>query len=509
MIIEQDLHGSFSKDRFCHQFILGPRFIDSLVGWQHTDVSDSLKLTLHPEVTVEQISDGNKSITLIGYILDPQNPESSNADIIQNLLKNFSAIKGLANQTAKYGGRWIIVAQVDGQSGLFNDALGLRQIFYTTPGFTDGFWAMSQPGILAWVYDLTIDPEAARFIDSYEFRNMPEYRWPGKATAFREIHHLLPNHYLNSNTGNYHRFWPNQQLEKVSFDEGVEKATDILKGLMQAAHHRFELVVGMTAGIDSRVVLAASRDIKDNLVGITVRQGRMLENHQDLRIASSLLGRLAIPHKIFKALPFMSAAFSKVFKQNVFMAHDHYGPDVEVILDQLSRSKVVATGSGAEVARDPYIGFFNSEKTEFSANDLARLQNMEGNEFALKYFTFWLEGTGDLYNIHLLELFGWEQGHGNWLAGTQLEFDLAWKDLFTPFNCRELLVCLLSIDLDKRNKISSDDRLFISLIENMWPELLQEPINPDDKQTKRPSRQFIWRVIRAIKRRLCYFLKCH
>ena len=174
MIIEQDLHGSFSKDRFCHQFILGPRFIDSLVGWQHVDVSDSLKLTLHPEVTVEKKSDGNKSITVIGFILDPQNPESSNAGIILDLLNSFSTIKDLANQTAKYGGRWIIVAQVDGQSGLFNDALGLRQIFYTTPDFTDGFWAMSQPGILAWIYDMKIDAEAVSFIDSHEFRSRPE-----------------------------------------------------------------------------------------------------------------------------------------------------------------------------------------------------------------------------------------------------------------------------------------------------------------------------------------------
>lgn len=78
MIIEQDIHGSFSKDRFCHQFILGPRFVDSLVGWQQTDVSDSLKLTLHPEVTVEQILDGNKSIILIGYILDPRSPPNYN-----------------------------------------------------------------------------------------------------------------------------------------------------------------------------------------------------------------------------------------------------------------------------------------------------------------------------------------------------------------------------------------------------------------------------------------------
>ena len=57
------------------QLIIGPGFVDSLVGWQQTDVSDSLKLTLHPEVTVEQILDGNKSIILsiTGEQLSPLN----------------------------------------------------------------------------------------------------------------------------------------------------------------------------------------------------------------------------------------------------------------------------------------------------------------------------------------------------------------------------------------------------------------------------------------------------
>lgn len=95
MIIEQDLHGPFTKDRFCHQFILGPKFVDSLPGWQRIDVSDSLKLTLHPEVAVEQKSDGNKAITVIGYILDPKKSESSNANITLDLLNNFFNPKDL------------------------------------------------------------------------------------------------------------------------------------------------------------------------------------------------------------------------------------------------------------------------------------------------------------------------------------------------------------------------------------------------------------------------------
>jgi len=128
---------------------------------------------------------------------------------------------------------------------------------------------------------------------------------------------------------------------------------------------------------------------------------------------------------------------------------------------------------------------------------------MDGNEFAVKHFNVWLDDVENLYSVELLELFGWEQGHGNWLASTQMEFDLAWQDLITPFNCRELLVVLLSID--KRYRISPDYRVFVALIENMWPELLQEPINPDDKHTESRLSKAGRRVKKAIKKQLVFF----
>lgn len=67
------------------------------------------------------------------------------------------------------------------------------------------------------------------------------------------------------------------------------------------------------------------------------------------------------------------------------------------------------------------------------------------NQFAIKHFENWLLGLGGIYNFDVLDLFEWEQGHGTWLAMCQLEFDIAWKDIFTPFNCRSLLITMLSV----------------------------------------------------------------
>lgn len=359
---------------------------------------------------------------------------------------------------------------------------------------------MSQPGILAWLKKLNIDEAALGFIDSYEIRKHAEYRWPGTATAFSEIKHLLPNHYLDLSTGECRRYWPLMPMKAHGFDEVVDEAIKILQGLMAAATRRFDLVLGMTAGYDSRIVLAASRKVANKLSAITVRQGLMPDTHQDLVIATRLLDRLGMRHDIVKALPYMSAAFSKTFKENVFLAHDHYGPDAEAILDCYGRKKVVVTGSGAEVARAPFRKRIDANKGHYTARDLARLQWMGNDQFAVQSFQQWLDELDELHNVHLLDLFSWEQSHGNWLAGTQLEFDIAWRDIFTPFNCRELLVCLISVDECYRSP--PDHELFKMLIEKMWPELMNEPINPEDSNKKRGSGKVLRKAASAIRNRL-------
>jgi hypothetical protein len=311
--------------------------------------------------------------------------------------------------------------------------------------------------------------------------------------------HLLPNHALDLCDNSCQRYWPTRPLPETAFADGLARAADLLRGLMRAAGQRFELVIGMTAGMDSRIVLAASRDIQAELEGVTIRQGRMPDDHQDLVVAARLLGELGIPHRVLKASPGMSAEFSRAFKQNVFLAHDHYGPDAEAILGCFGRRKVVVTGSGAEVARESFRTRIDATKGTFSATELAALQWMGEHEFAVNSFNQWLDGVGELHNVHMLDLFCWEQAHGNWLAATQMEFDLAWRDIFTPFNCREFQEIMLAVD--KRHRGSPDNRIFRGLIETLWPALLDEPINPAKSRGRGRLRNMGRRVKSGIRRR--------
>jgi hypothetical protein len=489
--IEQDLRGEFSDDRFIHQFVLGPRFVPALSGWQQVEIGPSLKLTAHPGLNVVQASDGDRSLTVIGYMLDPQRPEAGDRDIAQSLLGGFDSLERLIRATDRLGGRWVLVATYGDRAALFNDALGLRQVFFTTPEFAEGVWAFSQPGLLAWLFKLRVDDAALDFLDALGTRNYREFRWPGKSTPFAEITHLLPNRYLDLRTGETPRFWPDGPIGTLSPGEGVASAAELLQGLMDAAYRRFDPVLGMTSGLDSRMVLAASRKHINRIDGMTVRQGQMPDDHPDLTVSAQLLGRLGRPHQVVKALPYMSAAFSKAFKENVFLAHDHYGPDAEAILHAYGRSRVVATGSGAEVARASFRARIDASKSEYTGDELARLLYMADSDFAVHAYRQWLGESRHIYDVHPLDLLCWENLHGNWLAGTQLEFDYAWRDIFTPFNCRSLLVTLLRIE--EKCRSAPHYSAFRQLIEKLWPELLAEPINPPLKHHDKGSLPLILR----------------
>ena len=471
----------FEKLLYRNQFVLGPFFIEELASWKRIKINSSLHLTVHPDLNTYQAIYENKSITLLGFILDPDNPQAGDSDIINDLVQKFSRCDKFIEHTYKFGGRWILIVNDGEETRLFNDAAGLRQVFYTEKHHTKDLWCASQPKIIAEILNLQMDKDAVDFINSYEFRKNKEFRLPGYSSPYKEIKHMLPNHYLNLGTGQCHRYWPNKKLDELPFNKALEKISATLQKLIRSASNRFDLALSITAGWDSRLALASSKEISNEVSYMTVRQIAMPDNHPDITIPSMLLSKLGLKHDIVKSTYIMNDEFIKIFKKNVSLAHYVYAPDAQAILDYYSQSKVAVTGGVSEIGRwSVREGLKKSKKEEVTAQDLSMLQKMGKNQFAINCFENWLSGLGEIHNVHILDLFDWEQGHGNWLAMSQLEFDIAWKDIFTPFNCRNLLISMLSTE--EKYRKPPKYLLYEKLILNLWPEVLSVPINPHKKK---------------------------
>jgi hypothetical protein len=492
---------------YCNQFALGPSFIEALPSWQRMRVGESFCLTAHPDLNIMQARSEKRLITLLGFILDPADPSAGDADILERLVHLPGDRKALIKDTYKFGGRWTLILNEGEETALFHDAVGLRQVFYTDVRVTGELWCASQPGLIAEFLRLQMDDDAVDFMNSYEFRTDYEFRWPGDSTPFGEVRHLLPNHFLDLKTGMPIRYWPDAPLSVMSCTEAVDRSSAILQGLLKAAANRFDLALSVTAGLDSRLVLAASRPFCDLIDYMTVRQIRMPDDHADISTPLQLLSQLGLKHNVVKSSLIIDDEYLNVFKKNVPVAHAIYAPDAYAIFRRYRRKKVVVTGSTSEVSRSSFRALLGRPKyAKVTVEDFSLLQGMGNHPFARKHYEQWLAGVGEAYNVDVLNLFEWELDDGNWLAMCQTEFDIAWRDIFTPFNCRDLITCLLSVE--EQHMKYPDYEVYRKLILNMWPEVLSVPINPHKQKKEESLLTIVGPLIRSrLSRHMPHLLK--
>ena len=409
----------------------------------------------------------------MGYILDPYNPQSNDLDILNSLIRQIKIADDIFECVNNLGGRWILIFNDGKDSRLFHDATGLRQVFYTDKVINE-MWCASQPGLIAEELNLRLDEDAlSGFINSQQYKNNREYWWPGDSSPFKEIKHLLPNHYLDLKKKICHRYWPKKKLNYISLEEGIKKSSEILKGLMKSAFNRFDLAFAITAGWDSRVLLATSKEFNKSIFYYTLIYYDLTEESPDVKIPSKLLPQLELEHNIIRCPSHMDNEFKEIYKKNVTTAHDAWGIIAQGLYRNYPQNRVCIKANGAEILKCYYrIAPFE----KLNAEKLAKLTKMYKNYFAVKHFEKWLleaKKVEEINNIDILDLFYWEQRMGNWQAMSQLEWDIV-QEVFTPFNCRGLLTTLLSTK--EKYRRPPDYKLFKKLIVYLWPQVLIKPI---------------------------------
>jgi hypothetical protein len=127
---------------------------------------------------------------------------------------------------------------------------------------------------------------------------------------------------------------------------------------------------------------------------------------------------------------------------------------------------------GSEITRMFY-------KVPFCANasQLAALCQYPNSPYVMQQCQQWMEAMRTCRaasKMHLMDLFYWENRVGNWGAQGLTMGDF-YRETVSLFNCRELLVNMLSLREKYRQY---ENRLYRGIIASTWKALLQEPINP-------------------------------
>lgn len=468
------------------QFILSRDRIVELKNWQRKDLHP-YKLYVHPDVQVTEVSDDTKTLILIGYLFDPQHYQSSNYDIMQKVLAGTMNFHSLTLAIKYYTGRYVVIYKDTKCFNILQDALALREVYYcdhentvvcgSQPNLLAHF---SQPGILK-----SADPELLDFVHNY----LPSVRngrlWPGDGTAYNGVKHLLPNHYLNIHELRSYRYWPNTTIERLELNEAVEKCASYLQGALKAAAHRHELMMAVTAGFDSRGLLAASKEIYKSIYYFINKHDKMDSNSNDIKIPQELFRQIGQPFHIHTYQREVPADYKNIFFTNTFYAHERLLPVIYNVYHKQHGEKLNILGVG-EVGRTKFF----DPPNDLDAYYLAYMLKYRKSAYAVKECAAWYteaQPVASHYKLNVMTLFWWEVLIGNWGAVGNSESDIAIEE-FDPYNSHYLYEIFLSVDPQYRT--FNDNILFKELIHFMWPQLLNVPVNPNENYKDR----LLWRL---------------
>lgn len=466
------------------QFILGTRLCRPTAHWRHLQLDGGLVLSFHPDLNVERVAEGDRSLVLLGYILDPFNPEFTDRDILEELLTvpDFALF---LNRLSPYGGRWIVL-WIDGTDTiLVHDPLGSREVYYAW--HAGHCWCASQPHVLAQSLGLSkrCDTALTGFMQSEMFRDS-ERAWVGSHTPYEGVDHLLPNHYLDIIDGAVWRYWPGTPRHAAAREKVVPQVCRILQGILEAASHRFELALAVSAGWDSRVLLAASRAVSDRITYFIQQFGKMTDEHLDIRTPRRLMNHLNRSFTVSRVKGAVNPTFEKLFEASAAMYHSeekkrlHYN-----FFTQMSEKVFV---NGMTGCRSSFVSRNGAGKTdmvqEFINKSVANPFSVRASKsyaadeaWITAELQEWYEeivpvvdGTG----YDAMDLLYCEQRQGNWGAMYCSSGDIA-GEILLPYSCRLLQELVLSVD--EKYRCDPHYTVFRNMATHMWPATLQQPVN--------------------------------
>lgn len=453
------------------QFILGNKVI--MKDWVQTFVNDRYYLSTHEDLLVNQIKEDKKELTLIGYIINPHKPDHTNIDCLRALFNNINSQKDIVEELYIYTGRFILISVIDGEIVIITDPCSLRQVYYTE--VDANIWFSSQPNLLADHFNIPIRQDATllEFINSQAYEDFQRF-WIGDDCVFEDVRHLMPNHYFSIGKREAIRYWVNHE-KNITIDESIEKASTILKGSMNAIANRGKLVQGLTAGWDSRMLLAACKDIKDNIQFCTSLVNNLKTKFVDMEISKRLAKKLNLNLLLISNLVNLREEIDSAIKRNVTQGETltEATRTIQFFYDNFQDS-INTYGTCSEIARN----FYGSEHPSIITPDyLVKKTKYYNVEFVKDNIVKWMENVPEyvLEDIDFPDLLYWEQRMGNWAAMRKAQADVAIED-YSPFNNRELLMTLYNVDKKYRSYDSSI--LYKEIMERLWPEVLSEPINP-------------------------------
>ena len=460
---------------YSRQFIITDSTVPFYEFWNLSTFLN-LKIYTHPLLNTNYAKKENVELFLIGYIFNPYTRERDETKLLFDIVEAGKDFKDISKAISDLSGRFVLLLLFKETVYLFNDAGGLRSVYFTKNN--NKIFIGSQPGIFSKFFKLEKTKNYFEFVHSPYLKNNADFSLPSGVTLYKNVNHLIPNHYLNLTTFKQSRFWPTEKIKPKPFEKTIGEISGLFSNLLFAANSKFKLSLPLTAGYDSRTILSVCKPFIKDLYVYTLKYRALNSSSNDIRIPKLLTDSLNIPHNILDCQLEMDNEFLDCYSDSADLHHNDWAKIAYGLYLSYPKNLVALKGACSEIVKCWYQNRING-KNIYSGFHISTLEpGWEKFNFITEAIDLWVNDVKQICldsNINILDLFVWEHRIGTWQANCQLEWDIA-QEVYSPFNTRPILEMMLSIDPKYRQ---NEKPIFLKkIIENSWKELNNFPANP-------------------------------
>lgn len=462
-------NSTFTLRSHGRQFVLGLQLFRPHADWYCRQIDQAIWVSHCPDLRVGWANDAEGCLwVLLGLAVETI---ESKPDPLTAIAQTSSA--EVPNLYSSWAGRWVLF----GRGEVHLDATGRLGCFYgKTPD--DQTWVSSSPALLASI----LSPDAELVVDSrklqYEF-GISWYTPP--RSRFGGIYRLLPSQVVTVPHG---RIRPRPLMPPIDPTRSYDETIELLKRSLMMALKRLpkpkgKLWLGLSAGYDSRTILAIARYANIDIVPFTRISSRTPVADQVL--PPQLARECGYEHVFVRGS-------SKYYPQRQQLIAEHTAghvsdgdgqPLLYGVRDSLTGiafgGHCFEVGSGFGRLRELPETVTDAE---IAAQQLVHNFGEPVNSTATAGIREWLEWAFQTPqpNLDWRDRFYIEQRQAGWASSKEQMYDLAQLERFFVVNAARNYSLMLGLQESQR----LGSLIQVELIRQIAPELLKYPFNPPD-----------------------------
>ncbi len=302
---------------------------------------------------------------------------------------------------------------------------------------------------------------------------------PFGLTSRTDVKRLLPNHALELDSFKRSRIWPCSYIEPLSMGSSVkfeEDLTALSRTLAETIVANVRTLsalnpaIHLTAGRDTRMLLAASRSICKASEYMTL-QLPGASHDIDTTTASKLARKLALKHRFIPYVEPKTDSVENWFEQTGWCVVDGVSYLRET-LEQIGNHAFFMSGIGAETGRSIYWSAADIGKASLNSEKLLSRLKLPAHKAIKDGADDWLQDLPVGPDTWILDMALIEQKRAAWVSA----FFYGNADLvpsFSPFLDWKVFSLMFKLPLHYR----AEQRMGNDIVRLYWPEALSVPYN--------------------------------